>query len=80
MYVIAEMTTPTTRRVFKSFPSFVEAVDYAKANFPIVHFEQDGCYAADFLTKFGTVYAIETAQTHDEADGITGAPVPGWAR
>lgn len=61
MYEISEMTSPTTRRTFKSFDSFAEAVAFAKANFPIVHFELDGDDAADFLTKFGTVYAIQAA-------------------
>lgn len=61
MFTISEMTSPYSRPVFKSFPSFAEAVAFAKAHFPIVHFEFDGDDAADFLTKFGTVYAIQAA-------------------
>lgn len=62
MYVIAEFTA-THRHIHKSFDSFNEAVDFAKANYPIVHFELDAdvAEAADFFTKFGTVYAIEKA-------------------
>jgi hypothetical protein len=61
MFAITEITTPTTRSVFKTFGSFAEAVDFAKVHFPIVCFEQDGDAAADFITKFGTVYAIDAA-------------------
>lgn len=61
MYAITEITSPATRTVSCTFPTFAEAADFAKANFPIVHFEQDGDDAADFLTKFGTLYAIEAA-------------------
>lgn len=43
------------------FETFEAAVEYAKTKFPVVHFELDADYpeAADFLTKFGTVYAIQ---------------------
>lgn len=52
-------TTAHYRSTFKTFDSFAGAVEFAKANFPIVAFEQDGEAAADFITKFGVVYEIE---------------------
>lgn len=60
MFAISEATA-RSRSVFKSFDTFAEAVDFAKSHFPIVHFEidPDNAEAADFFTKFGTVYAIQ---------------------
>lgn len=61
MIAITEVTTPTTRHTFKTFPTFAEAVDFAKSNFSIVHFEIDAnnTDAADFFTTHGIVYAIQ---------------------